>query len=876
MNMEDYFMSNGWNISHTTKLPPRHKRLFGIDDLSISEESRRFLQNVFPDGIYQHQKIAIQHFLSGKNICMTTGAASGKSLSFYIAAIEELLKHTPSRIIAIYPLKALGREQEDRWKDALSNAGVSAEVDRIDGQVPMASRPAILRNAKVLILTPDIIHAWLLSNLSDKSVLNFLQCVSLIVVDEVHNYTGVFGSNAAFLFRRIQHLMNLLGASPKYICASATISEPSEHLRNLFGLDFTLIGPEFDTSPKHELEIQLVVPPRSADLLTEVSNLLYYLATQTSSRFIAFVDSRKQTEHISSILARSQDKEEERESEFKLDHLERLNVLPYRAGYEEHDRDIIQKRLSKGTLRGVVSTSALELGIDIPFLDIGVLIGVPHSTTSLLQRIGRIGRHSSGTIMVVNTGDVYDEAIFKNPEGFLSRPMAESALYLENIRIQYIHALCLARHGGEHDQICSSLSLDEETEFSSPVDWPDGFIDLCKRERLGEIPVDLQSMKSESGDDPNHTFPLRDVESQFKVELKQGPELRSLGSLSYGQLMREAYPGAVYYYTTQPFRVYRVYIHSKLVQVRKEKRYTTRPQALPTLVFPNLTHGNVYRSKKYSDLIVAECNLQIRETICGFKERRGPNEFTCNYPPDSAETGVYFNLPRFTGNYFTTGVVITHPALNKERVNCEALANLLYEVFLILIPFERRDINFAADKHRAKRGPLEEGSRFVAIYDQTYGSLRLSGRLLERDILQRTFEGAVELAEHRGVPEINSETITAIELLYNSLSQEGLDLSFEADVPQQISAHKYERVILPGSKGLNINRHNEEFWVEDVFFHPSIGGLCYRGRHVSTTEETVKEIIPIKALVEIPGESKTALYDYDTGEIGAATSSDIS
>ena len=873
MNAQDYYVSNGWNIVHTIQMPPHQRELFDIGDLAISQESKRFLQNVFPDGVYQHQRIAIQHVLAGKNICMTTGAASGKSLPFYIAAIEDLLKDSSSRIIAIYPLKALGREQEDRWKKALSNAGVPAEVGRIDGQVPMASRSAILRNSKVLILTPDIIHAWLLSNLSDKYVLNFLRCVSIIVVDEVHNYTGVFGSNAAFLFRRIQHVMNLLRASPKYICASATISEPNKHLRSLFGLDFTLVGPELDTSPKHKIEIQLVVPPMSADLLTEASNLLHYLATQTSSRFIAFVDSRKQTEHISSILARSQDKEGEKEPELKWGHLERLDVLPYRAGYEEHDRDIIQERLSKGALRGVVSTSALELGIDIPFLDIGVLIGVPRSSTSFLQRIGRIGRHSNGNIIVINTGDVYDEALFRTPQDFLNRPMAEGSLYLGNSRIQYIHALCLARHGGEHDQICSSLNLDEETEFSSPVDWPDGFIDLCKRERLGEIPVDLQSMKSESGDDPNHTFPLRDVESQFKVELKQGPNLRSLGSLSYGQLMREAYPGAVYYYTTQPFRVYKVNAHSRLVQVRKEKRYTTRPQALPTLVFPNLSHGNIYRSKKYGDLIVAECNLQIRESICGFKEHRGPNELTCIYPPDSAETGVYFNQPRFTRNYFTTGVVITHPALSKERVSCEALATLLYEVFLILIPFERRDINFAVDKHRATRGPVEEGSRFVAIYDQTYGSLRLSGRLLEHDILQRTFEKAVKLFTHREALEINPETVSAIELLHNSLLQEGLDLPFESDMPQQISAHKYERVILPGSKGLNINRHNEEFEVKAVFFHPSIGGLSYRGRYVSTTDETLKEIIPIKALIEIPGESKMGLYNYDTGEIKPATSS---
>jgi DEAD/DEAH box helicase domain-containing protein len=866
MDAKHFLTANGWNIIETLELPPRQKEAFGIDDLPLATTSRKLLTTSFP-GIYRHQHEAIAHFLAGANVCMATGTASGKSLAFYVAAIEHLSSTAAAKVIAIYPLKALGREQEDRWKTALSRAGIAAQVGRIDGQVPVPARLGILQDAQVLIVTPDIIHAWFLSNLSDKLVVDFLKNVALIIVDEVHNYTGVFGSNAAFLFRRMQHIMHLLGTSPQYMCASATISAPKDHLSKLFGLNFTLIGPESDTSPRHQVEIHLVVPPKSADLLTETSDLLYHLASQTSARFIAFVDSRKQVEHISSILARPQDRDEEREIEFKLDHLARLNVLPFRAGYEEEDRDGIQDRLRAGSLRGVVSTSALELGIDIPFLDTGVLLGVPRSATSLLQRIGRIGRHTDGQVLVVNTGDLYNEAIFADPQSFLNRPLAEGALYLENSRIRYIHALCLARQGGEHDQACSALRIAEEADFSSPVHWPDGFIALCNQERLGQIAVDLQSMKLESGDDPNHTFPLRDAESQFKVELKQGPDHRSLGSLSYGQLLREAYPGAVYYYITQPFRVYKVSVAAKLVQVRREKRYTTRPQPLPTLVFPNLGAGNVYRSKQFGDLIVAECNLQIRESLGGLKERRGPNEFSKSYPLDYIETGVLFKLPRFTRNYFTTGIIITHPALNQPRVNREALAGLLYEAFLILIPFERQDVSYAVDKHRTQQGPIAAGSAFLAIFDQTYGSLRLSGRMLEDDILQRTMSQALDLCPRQRVLEGDDATLAAMAAMCTSLSEVGSDMPFGSGTPPPDQPYCGERVILPGSKGLNINHNNEEFEVEAVFFHPSISGLSYRGRRVSITDETLKEIVPLKALVEIAGESKMGFYNYDTGEI---------
>src|SRR5437764_12709377 len=131
--------------------------------------------------------------------------------------------------------------------------------------VATTARRAILRNAKIIVFTPDVIHAWLLSSLSERAVLNFLQNISLIVIDEVHNYTGVFGSNAGFLFRRIQHVMQLLGRQPQFLCASATIAEPNSHLAKLTGLPFELIGPESDTSPRHELTIQLMVPPAEVD-----------------------------------------------------------------------------------------------------------------------------------------------------------------------------------------------------------------------------------------------------------------------------------------------------------------------------------------------------------------------------------------------------------------------------------------------------------------------------------------------------------------------------------------------------------------------------------------------------------------------------------
>ena len=326
--------------------------------------------------------------------------------------------------------------------------------------------------------------------------------------------------------------------------------------------------------------------------------------------------------------------------------------------------------------------------------------------------------------------------------------------------------------------------------------------------------------------------------------------------------MREAYPGAVYYYTTKSYRVYRVMIPSRIVKVRKEKKYTTKPLTLPIMVYPNLTPENIYASRKYGDLIVAECNLQIRESIKGFKEKRGPKEFSVEYPLDYS-SGIYFPRSRFTRNYFTTGVILTHPKFNEPNVQCNIIANLIFEAFLMIIPIERNDIHFASDKHRVERENISSGDKFVAIYDQTYGSLRLSGRILENQILKRVLEKALVLAHHEHILDIKPETISAMEYVLSSSLEPPIEISFESEKISQMETERFKKVIMPGSRGLNIMKDNEEFFVKRVFYKPN-GKLYYGGNYLSGKGEI---LIPINLLREIPGESKLGFYDLETGKV---------
>jgi DEAD/DEAH box helicase domain-containing protein len=515
----------------------------------------------------------------------------------------------------------------------------------------------------------------------------------------------------------------------------------------------------------------------------------------------------------------------------------------------------------------VVSTSALELGMDIPNLDTAVLIGVPRSSTSLHQRIGRIGRSAPGEVVVVNSGDLLDEAVFRAPDQLLSRPPAEGALYLENQRIQYIHALCLARLGGEHDQVRGSR--DEEMELSSQIPWPDGFLELCTQERTGQIPGELQPMKAEAGESPNHAFPLRDVESQFKIEAVAGPSRISLGSLSFGQVMREAYPGAVYLYATQPHRVTSVSMSNRTVAVRRERHYSSKPSTLPTLVFPNLSAGNIHGGHRYAgELSVIECNLMIREAVAGLKERRGSSEKAYSYPLHYQIPGVRFEAPRFTRNYFTTGVIVHHPVFEGPGVDLEVLAPFLFEALLMVAPYERQDVGFAADKLRAETEILPVGSRFLAIHDQTYGSLHLSGRLLEPSVFQAVLGTMMELAANAEFGIVTDATREAAAALLVAGRSAPTSISLgPPPAPEAADLDPRPRVIMPGSIGLNTSRGNAEFRVERVVYNPMQGGLCYGGRHLTAIEVPGQvQTIRLDALVPIPGESLIGIYDYDSGE----------
>jgi DEAD/DEAH box helicase domain-containing protein len=335
-----------------------------------------------------------------------------------------------------------------------------------------------------------------------------------------------------------------------------------------------------------------------------------------------------------------------------------------------------------------------------------------------------------------------------------------------------------------------------------------------------------------------------------------------MGSLSFGQLMREAYPGAIYYYATIPYRVTRVNVKAKHVQVRREKRYTTQPQRTPPAVFPRLTAGSITGGLRIGNLACFECNLLVRESIRGVVEQRGRNESIFPYPLPR-ELGFVQEQPYFSRNFFTTGVVISHPAVLNPGIFPETLANFLYEAFMLMIPYDRQDIGHAADRFRTSRLPvIAEGQGFLAIYDQTYGSLRLSNRLLDVQTLGMALMEAFLLAG-RTTNGGSAAVIGALGEMARAVFSEprqALAIGDESGKSQDRDPEVWERIVMPGSKGLMV-RTSEEFQVSRVLNTPA--GLSYEGTPLSMAGANISVMPLLSDVAEIPGESQVGWYNIE-------------
>lgn len=832
----------GMTIEETLRLPNRDAVSRDIPG-RLAARLRQLLEHTFPDGLYSHQTEAIDGALDGRDICLATNTASGKTLVFMTAAANLLLQDRSARVLALYPARALIQDQRQKWERTLVPLGLT--FSHIDGGVPIADRTERLAS-QVVLMTPDVLHAWMMSHLGDDQVRHFLAHVRLLILDELHVYEGAFGSNMAYLLRRLDAVTR----RPQIICSTATLGKPESFVAQLTGRAVTTLGPSDDGSPLPPKDIVLL--GGRADTFEATVDLLCSLGDAHLGRFLAFADSRKAVERIVAATYRDhrgvarpepledtgeglepQGDEDVDDEEIGLPTptLPGQAILPYRAGYETDDRLAVQQALTNGDLVGVVSTSALELGLDIGDIDVVVLLDVPPTLKSFWQRLGRAGRRNPAVCLIFDPRGRLPK-LGLELAAYLERPIEPNWLYLDNRYIQYANVLCAAAEiRGDH--------IPEP--FNS---LPSSFIEFLQNEIHPQelVPADLYQLKQRGQNDPHHEFALRGaVEQSFRIRDHAG----KLGDVTLAQALREAYPGAVYLYMARPHRIRGWQYRTGVITAAYTPMYTTRP-ITQTTVFPRFDGGILTYLKSASGFAI-EAEMQVSERVTGFTEQRGLTRSMHLYGPGSPYSQR--QLYRF---FETTGVCWL---LGQGSQLSEVALDAILQTFAAEFGIQERDLGYGYFHSNVRPdgpGPV----RGTCIYDTTQGSLRLTQLLaghfkeVVRSTLTAVRDGAL------GAPE---DELAA--LLAGAEDLEPVAVSSGRAI--EPAGADWATVIAPGEVGMFISAEStQEVRVLDYKYTPR--GLMYRLEH---PDPTVTWMVPANELQPIYCTTRLVRVNLVTGDV---------
>jgi DEAD/DEAH box helicase domain-containing protein len=510
---------------------------------------------------YVHQAEAVGHALAGRNVVITTPTASGKTLCYNVPVLQAILDDPASRALYLFPTKALAQDQLaelDRLKNALAQrAGVELGVFTYDGDTPQDARRSIRSRAHVVLTNPDMLHSGILPHHPRWAKL--FENLRYVVIDELHTYRGVFGSHLANLLRRLRRICAHYGSHPVFVCCSATIANPAHLAERLTGERFELV--ERSGAPRGEKLFVFVNPPV---VNRELGIRRSYLAEtrrvalefmRRNLQIIVFAQSRLATEILTRYLKDASDTAPGASDD----------VRGYRGGYLPGRRREIEKGLREGEVRAVVSTNALELGIDIGALDVAVMAGYPGTIAATWQRAGRAGRRSgrSAAVLVASSAPL-DQFIVRNPSYFFEASPEHALINPDNLHILLDHIKCAAfelpfgageRFGGEDLQ--EILEMLSEEGFVHLVRDPEARSEASWHWTSESYPADAVSLRSISSD------------NFVVVDISEGTGTRVIGETDFTSALTTLHPKAIYIVEGKLFQVKKLDFEGRKAYVRE-------------------------------------------------------------------------------------------------------------------------------------------------------------------------------------------------------------------------------------------------------------------------------------------------------------------
>ncbi len=615
-------------IAHIEHISYREASYAGLDE-PLAGELQGCLDEHGLSPLYLHQAEAVNRARRGENVMVATSSASGKTLCYNIAVLQSILTEPGSRALYLFPTKALAQDQLRSLHQLFCPRLLPADsVAAFDGDTPRAERAEIRKSGRIILTNPDMLHVGILPNHQLWS--GWLRHLRYVVVDEAHIYRGVFGSHVACVLRRLRRLCGVYGASPQFICCSATIANPGEHAGRLAGLPFEVV--DNDGSPRGRKDFVFWNPPliddarsarRSAN--SEATNLFSELVSH-GTRTLAFAHTRRLTELIY-ISA----KKRLAGVSYRLSQL----IKPYRAGYLPQDRRRIERELFGGELLGVVATNALELGIDSGGLDATVLAGYPGSIASTWQQAGRSGRSRGESLsFLVAMDNPLDQYFMRHPDYFFQKGFESVLVNPDNPYILRAHLLCAAweRPLSGADEKIFGPALNQEREVLV------GEGRLRERRRRWYIspsivyPAQSINIRATSGE----TFAVVDTTTGSLLETVES-------SVAFFQI----HPGAIYLHQGEAYLVTRLDLTSHIAYAEPTKAsYYTQTKELH-----DLRIVKVRQSQALGQASVHLGEVEVTVSVVGFKKKRQFTEEVIgdealDLPPQTFPTvALWFDLP---------------------------------------------------------------------------------------------------------------------------------------------------------------------------------------------------------------------------------------
>ena len=702
-------------LDHT--VPARQARYAGFPDgLDI-----RLAQALAARGItrlYTHQAEATQLALAGKDLVVVTPTASGKTACYNLPVLQAMLKDKEARALYLFPTKALAQDQMSELHGMIGELKVDLKTYTYDGDTPVSARQAIRQAGHIVVTNPDMLHTGVLPH--HTRWVKLFANLRYVVIDELHAYRGVFGSHLANVLRRLWRVCDFYNSHPVVICCSATIANPKELAERLTGRSMTLV--DDNGAPSGPKRLLFYNPPvvnkqlgirRSSTLESQrIAETFLRAGVQT----IVFSRTRLQVEILLSYLQQSLG------NRFGNN----TAIRGYRGGYLPLQRREIEHGLRDGSVRGVVSTNALELGIDIGHMDAAVLCGYPGTIASTWQQIGRAGRRRSAAAAVyVASSSPLDQYLVNHPEYFLGRDPEQGLIDPDNLLILSAHL--------------------QATTFELP---------LPAAEPFGKAPVaELLRILEEDGSvhqagDTWHwsrdAFPAEGVslrsahaDNVVIVDVTRGAAV--IGEMDQFSTQVFLHEEAIYLHEGAQYHVDRLDWDEKKAYVRPVKvdYYTDANLAVSIKVLES------FDSRPTAELVVHHGEVQIRALATIFKKIRFHSHETIGSGPISLPeqqlhtTAFWLEIPGPVAQQFP------RPAM---QGGLQGVANVVSQVACLFLMCDARDLG----AHPEIRAP-HTGAPTVYVYERYPGGVGMSARLFES-------AGAVLKAAHDLVAQCECES----------------------------------------------------------------------------------------------------------------------